>query len=197
MMIKAILKITAAASVALSITVFAYGVEKKTSAPQDKNSDMIAMKVKDIVVFPNGTPAVLLIEQKGDKIVAVWIGELEAMAIIRRMNRQKSVRPMTLDLLEAILKEFGGKIEKLEIDSLRSGVFLGKLYIIKKGGERIIFDTRPSDSIGLCLGAMAPIYVSKSVVAKSGVTEEELLKKLMLIKPEEKQKKKKPKGEAL
>ena len=196
MMIKTILKITAVASVVLSVTVFAHGVEKKANAPQDKNSDMMAMKVKDIVVFPNGNAAVLLLEQKGDKMVPIWIGDLEALAIHKRMNRQKSIRPMTLDLLESILKEFGGKIEKLEIDSLQSGVFLGKLYI-KKGKERIIFDARPSDSIGLCLGAMAPIYVSKSVVAKSGVTEKELLKKLMLLRPEEKQKKEKPKGEAL
>ncbi|GAB4294512.1 MAG: hypothetical protein Kow0090_09260 [Myxococcota bacterium] len=188
-----------ALSLALLFLLDAFGEEKKKGEAKKKEgkegSEMVAMKVKDMVVFPDGNNAVLLVEKEGERMVPVWIGVIEAYGILLRLNRQKPPRPLTLDLMEEILRTFNGKVERLEIDDLQQGVFLGKLYI-KKDGKEYIFDARPSDSIGLCLGAMAPIFVSKAVIEKSGITEKELLEKLMLIEPKEEEKEP-PKGEAL
>lgn len=163
--------------------------------PEKKQKDndkkkFVQVKVLEVVSFPNGSNVVFLGEIEGSMLVPIWIGGHEAYAIDLRLNRQKPARPVTLDILEEILRIFSGKIEKLEIDDLKSGIFLGRLYV--RNGEKVhVVDTRPSDSIGLCLGVNAPIYVASSVLKQVGITKEDLLKKYKQEKEEKPADKKK------
>ena len=171
---------------------------KKPPAPKEKekasSANFIPAKIKDVYTFPNGANVVMLQEFEGERMVPIWIGDVEALSIYFRLKRQKPPRPLTLDLLEEVMKTLGGKIEKLEIDDLSQNTFFARLYV-KQGDKTIVFDARPSDSIGLCLGANAPIFVSKSVIEKSGITEKEFLDKLTPGAPDEE--KPPPQAEAL
>ncbi len=144
---------------------------------ESSGNKYISVKVEKVISFANGSNVVFLYDEKGKRILPIWIGGHEAYAIELRLNRQKPTRPVTLDIIEEVLKVLGGSIEKLEIDDLKSGIFFGRLYI-KEGDMTHIMDTRPSDSIGLCVGADAPIFVAAEVLEKTGISKDKLMQNI-------------------
>jgi bifunctional DNase/RNase len=78
-------------------------------------------------------------------------------------------RPLTHDLLDAIVGELGGKIVKVQVDALVDGVFIGSVYLRHHGGEVRKLDARPSDAIALALGNDVPIYVQQAVIDEAGI----------------------------
>jgi bifunctional DNase/RNase len=130
---------------------------------------MVEVEVADVRATPFGGGVVLL-RTRGDggEVVPVFVGETEATAISMRLSRQKYVRPLTHDLFEAVLAEHGIRVVRIEIDDLKENVFLGRLFLVDREGRETRLDARPSDGIALALGAEAPIYVSKSVIERSG-----------------------------
>jgi len=132
---------------------------------------MAEMQVVRIGGGPGGSAVVLLQEKGGQRrIVPMVIGEAEANAISLRLSRQKTVRPLTHDLVDSVLREYKVRIVKLEIDDLQQGIFLGRLCLEDANGRRSRIDTRPSDGIALALGANAPIFMSLEVVQSTGRT---------------------------
>ncbi len=137
--------------------------------PAAGGEGMFAVEVVHVGGRP-GHGAVVLLQEKGGerRIMPMVIGESEGNAISLRVSRQKSVRPLTHDLLESILREYGLKVVKLEIDDLKSGIFLGRLFLMDAKGDVSELDTRPSDGIALALGANAPIFMSLGVIESTG-----------------------------
>ena len=147
----------------------------RRSDPSAPNSGMVEMKVVDVGEGPGpGAAVVLLQERHGEqRFVPMVIGDFEAGAISLRLLRQQTVRPLTHNLLEAILAEYDIRIIKLEIDALKDNIFLGRLYMQDGKGAGAEIDTRPSDGIALALGAEAPIFMSIDVVNSVGRTRNE------------------------
>lgn len=130
---------------------------------------MIEVEVVDVRVVRFGGAVVLLQAPGGTgDVVPVFVGDNEAAAITMRVTRQKHVRPMTHDLFEAVLAEHGIRVLRIEIDDIKSNVFLGRLFLVDREGRSSRLDARPSDGIALALGFEAPIYVSRSVMEQSG-----------------------------
>jgi bifunctional DNase/RNase len=130
---------------------------------------MVELKVLRVELRALGGALVLLQEKRGSgKVVPMVVGDAEGNAISLRLGRQKFTRPLTHDLLETVLEEFGVRVIKLEIDDLQESVFLGRLFLVDRDGAVVRLDTRPSDGIALALGADAPIYISQSVVRSVG-----------------------------
>lgn len=135
---------------------------------------MVEMKVVHVGEGPGRGAVVVLREKLGEeRLVPMVIGDFEAGAISLRLLRQQTVRPLTHNLLENILAEYGVRIVKLEIDALKDNIFLGRLFLQDREGKVTEIDTRPSDGIALALGAEAPIYMSIDVVKGAGRTRAE------------------------
>jgi len=126
---------------------------------------MSEMKVVFVNMNPSGGVVVLLQEKEDPKrIVSMIVGEAEGTAIALRLNRRKFERPLTHDLFDELLRRLGASVLKLEIDDLRNGMFLARLFISDAAGQVFEMDSRPSDGLALALGADAPIYMAISVI---------------------------------
>jgi len=135
----------------------------------EPSSGMVEMKVLRVEQRAFGGALVLLQEKRGGgSVVPMVVGDTEGNAISLRLSRQKFTRPLTHDLLEAVLEQYRVSVVKLEIDDLKQGVFLGRLSLVDEAGRLVEIDTRPSDGIALALGADAPIYMAESVVHDVG-----------------------------
>jgi uncharacterized protein len=116
-----------------------------------------------------GAPLVLLREHDEPyRVLPIFIGGLEATAIVAALQGAAHPRPLTFDLMAAIVDNLGAHVEKVEITELRQGTFIAELAVAGAAGERRI-DTRPSDAIALAVRVGAPVFVSDDVLDEAGV----------------------------
>jgi hypothetical protein len=108
---------------------------------------------------------IVLKEVAGDRSFPIVIGMPEILAVDRRLKDIELPRPMTHDLLGNVIKQMGGKVEKVVINDLRDHTFYATLHI-DMGGRKIEVDSRPSDAIALGTGVEAPIFVDERVFEK-------------------------------
>ena len=108
---------------------------------------------------------IVLKERNGDRAFPIVIGMNEILALDRRLKNIELPRPMTHDLLENVIDELGGSVEKVVVTDLKDHTFFASLHI-EVDGDVIQIDSRPSDAIALCAGVGAPIYVHERVFAK-------------------------------
>ena len=131
----------------------------------------------EAVDFVGNTRVRLRAEGAGDRsVVDILVGPAEGAAIYRGLSGQRMPRPMTHDLLAAVVAELGGKITRLTVTRLEEtagggGVFIGEL-VVTRDGEEHVFDTRPSDGMALAVAAGVPIYVAEEVLETAGRPEE-------------------------
>jgi bifunctional DNase/RNase len=97
----------------------------------------------------------------------VWIGAAEAALVAVAQQGRRSTRPLTHDLLEAMLRRFGKTIECATIYAVESGIFLAR---IEAGDETQVsaFECRPADAVALALRAKAPLRTSPSILERYG-----------------------------
>ncbi|MEK7731863.1 MAG: bifunctional nuclease family protein, partial [Planctomycetota bacterium] len=84
-------------------------------------------------------------------------------AIDRRMKGIAVQRPLTHDLLERLIDRLDCQIEQVVISELRDSTFFAKL-VLRRDGELIEVDSRPSDAIAVGAGTSIPIFVDESVL---------------------------------
>ncbi len=100
--------------------------------------------------------------------VDIYVGPAEGAAIARAMGGVKTPRPMTHDLLAAVIETFGAGIERLTVTKLEERVFFGELLLRIEGSEPVKLDCRPSDGMALAVAAEAPIYIAEDVLRQTG-----------------------------
>ncbi len=128
----------------------------------------VKVKVAGIAIDPlANTPIVILKDLEEQSVVPIWIGILEASAIAAELEKIKLSRHLTHVLIKNVLTSLGVKLEKIEINDLQENTFFASLFL-KRGGELIEVDARPSDAIALALSMESPIYVEEDVIKKSG-----------------------------
>jgi bifunctional DNase/RNase len=113
-------------------------------------------------------PVVLLKEEAGLRILPIWIGQPEATAILIAMEGVEPPRPMTHDLLLAVLVASGLTLERVEITRLEEATFFAALVLSGTGGV-VTIDARPSDSIALAVRAGCPILVADEIMDTAGI----------------------------
>lgn len=126
------------------------------------------MKAMDVlgvrVEMPLQAPMLLLKEVGGPRFLPIWIGATEASAIANAMDGVVPQRPLTHDLLVAMLDELGHHVEQVHINELSEGVFFATLLI----GEHEI-SARPSDAIAIAVRSGAEIWCDDAVLDEAGV----------------------------
>ena len=113
------------------------------------------------------SPIVILKEVDGERTLPIWIGLIEAAAIVSGLKGIKlSSIPMTHDLLKNIMVMMAVKVNKVEIYELQNNIYYALVYI-NYNGKQIPVDARPSDAIALSLKFGAPLFVTEEVIQKS------------------------------
>ena len=134
---------------------------------------MNRVEVSGVYVAPSifgGTPVVLLRDDRG-RMLQIFIGLAEAVAIHSALKGIVPPRPMTHDLAVEMLKRLNASIERVIIDDLVENTFYARVFIIHDDITHEI-DARPSDSIALALRFDAPVFVEEKVFEEAGFVEE-------------------------
>jgi bifunctional DNase/RNase len=109
---------------------------------------------------------IVLKEVDGERMFPIVIGNPEAEAIKRRLEGFTMPRPMTHDLLASVIEQLGGRLERIEITNLKEHTYFAALHI-RRNGQVLQIDSRPSDAIALGVATMVPIYVAEHVLSEA------------------------------
>lgn len=119
----------------------------------------------------NNQPVLILREDAGLRVVPIWIGHPEAMAIMLAVQGIEPPRPLTHDLMMGIVSATGYEVGRVEITRVEEGTFFAKL-ILTSPERTLEVDARPSDSLALAVRAGCPVLVDEEVMRISGVIPE-------------------------
>jgi len=109
------------------------------------------------------TPVLILQENDGERVLLMWIGPAEAQAIADELADRKYPRPLTHDLLASVVGGLGGALQKVVISRVEASTYFAEL-IIRRNGEVISVDARPSDSIAVALRLQADIFADEELL---------------------------------
>jgi hypothetical protein len=127
-------------------------------------------EIKALLVDPsNNAPVILLKDRHSSKAMPIWIGEAEAMSIALGLQRGSFPRPLSHDLMKAIIDGLEGSVEKIVISGLKEGTYYATIFLRSPGGKVAEVDARPSDSLALALRVGSPIYVDDEVFDASAI----------------------------
>jgi bifunctional DNase/RNase len=119
------------------------------------------------------------------------IGPFEANAILMKMNKTPSRRPMTHDLIRNILGVFDSEITKVEVTELKDTTYYSLIHV-RTNEREFTIESRPSDAIALAVGADVPLYVcekvlyrAKAIELSKDMDEEQLEEILKSLEPED------------
>ena len=117
-------------------------------------------------------PIVLLKTVETNRFLPIWIGHPEASAILAKLQDSDTPRPMTHDLFSTALGELDAELVKIEVVEMKDSTFFAKV-VLRRDGEEVSLDARPSDAIALALRAKAPIFAADDVIEASAIRMEE------------------------
>jgi bifunctional DNase/RNase len=124
----------------------------------------VQMELRRIIISEmHDQQVIMLREVDGDRSFPIVIGIFEATSIDRRVKNIPAPRPLTHDLVANVVDQLGGEFQDVIISELREHTYYAKLRI-RKDGELIEVDSRPSDAIALAVTARVPIYVNEDVL---------------------------------
>ena len=116
----------------------------------------------------SNTPVVILEEVGGERVLPIWIGPGEASAIAMQLADMEFSRPLTHDLVVAVLNGLGGSLRKVIITRVEKNTYYAEL-IIHRNGEVISVDARPSDSIAVALRTDARIFAQDDLLERASI----------------------------
>lgn len=127
--------------------------------------------VRIIISEINDQQVIFLREIDGERAFPILIGLFEATSIDRRVRGEQSPRPLTHDLIISVVEQMGGEIQDIVISDLQDHTYYAKLRV-RKDGELIEVDCRPSDAIAVAVASRVPIYVNEDVLGEALEDEE-------------------------
>jgi uncharacterized protein len=117
----------------------------------------------------HGSPLVVLREQDAPhRLLLIHIGGHEALSIALALTGESPPRPLTHDLLAALIDSLDARVDHVELTELRAGTFLAEMAVRGPHGA-VSIDSRPSDAIAVAVRADAPLFASDAVLAEAGV----------------------------
>jgi bifunctional DNase/RNase len=129
----------------------------------------VQMQLSRIIISEiNEQQVIYLKEVEGERTFPIMIGSFEATSINSGVKRIQSLRPRTHELIISAIESLGGELDSVVISELRDHIYFAKLRV-KKEGELIEVDARPSDAIAVAVACdpILPIYVAEEVLEES------------------------------
>ena len=141
----------------------AFQVQAQTLAPSGQ------VKVENVkVVWSEVGPVVLLTAR--ESVIPIFVDPTVAGSIQGALTGEKSLRPLSHDLMHTILQAYGMTVVEVRI-SLKKQVYFGEL-LMAVGGQTKVFDCRSSDGIALAIHFGTPIFVEEALLEKARKGEE-------------------------
>lgn len=143
-----------------------------TRAGTDKA--LVKMTIRDVVPLPEAnTHAVVLISEKDDTILPVFVDEETALAVALRLAHKASPAPLAADLLGGAVSGFGGKIVAVKLDSLVADEFTGRVQF-SRDGENFEVPARPADALAAAMDNGAAVYANAELLHDVGISKAQI-----------------------
>jgi bifunctional DNase/RNase len=144
---------------------------------------MVEMRVAGIALdAASRSPIVLLRDPSGRRQVPIWIDQAQAQNILAGLGHEPPPRPLSHDLMVALLEAGGLELERVVIHAIEDSTFRAVLKLkaaatspAAEGAgaaaprESIELDARPSDAIALALRTDSSIWMLEEVVADASI----------------------------
>jgi bifunctional DNase/RNase len=127
---------------------------------------------------------IVLKEIDAERYLPIWIGSFEADAITIELQGVQVARPLTHDLLKAVILKMGATVSHILVNDLRNDTFYARI-VMDVDGRQVDIDSRPSDAIALAVRVGAPIFVAESVMDAASIVPEEEVKQESLNSQQE------------
>jgi uncharacterized protein len=132
----------------------------------------VQMQLSRIIISEiSDNQVIYLKEVGGDRQFPILIGIFEATNIDRRVKREyKSPRPLTHDLIVKVAETLGAELDSVVISELQEHTYIAQLRL-RRNGEIIEIDSRPSDAIAVAVtfDPPLPIYVAEAVLDEAAI----------------------------
>ena len=116
----------------------------------------------------SGVYALILEDPVSGTRLPIVIGYPEAQSIECCLQRVKTPRPLTHDLLSFLLQRLNAKLLRVDIIKLATGPYAGLLTIEDCFGKQSVIDARSSDAVALAIRVGAPIFTTRDLIEKEG-----------------------------
>ena len=123
----------------------------------DKNIDVEVNGIR--LEEETDNPIMLLLDPISNRVLPLWIGTIEAVAIAYAQEGVVHSRPQTHDLLVNIIESLNASIAEVCIVDIQNKTYFAEIKIITLDGE-VSLSARPSDAIALALRTNSKITVS-------------------------------------
>jgi len=131
---------------------------------------MTEMEVIAVQLEPNSSHPLVWLKDKDQTVfLPIAIGNFEAIAISLALHDEPPPRPISYDLLCAIMDGFDVRVAQVLVSALRDETFFAEITIVRDG-ESVVIDSRPSDALALALRVDAPVFVADQVIAEAGLS---------------------------
>ena len=140
---------------------------------------MVEMSVAGIALDATSrTPIVLLRDPSGRRQVPIWIDQAQAHNIMAGLQSSESPRPLSHDLMAALLLVGELTLERVIIHAIEDDTFRAVLKLSRDAPtneqdeteeDDIDVDARPSDAIALAVRTGSGIWMLEEVVAEASI----------------------------
>ncbi len=142
--------------------------------------DLVKTEVHQVGRDSEDQYIVFLRNSETGRLLPIWIGPCEAMAIWRKLNNETFPRPFTHDLFHNVMEEAGVRLRSIVIDELRPlkegglrSTYFAVLTLQSPDGTTFKMDARPSDSLALAVRMGLPVHVVRDILESHGIPEKE------------------------
>jgi len=153
------------------ILLFAWCVSPHPSFGQPASSsspEQVAITTVTVHLSEHG-PVVLL--QAEGRAIPIYVDVTVALSIQGALTGERPARPMSHDLMHAILEAYGGKVLRTVI-TRKDRTYYGALTVAVQDQVKT-FDSRSSDSIALAVHFKAPILVGRDLLESAEHVQEQ------------------------
>lgn len=146
----------------------AYDQNSSPNSPDPSLQDYVEVKI-DSVRVSQGASVVYLRVVGSDGVIPVHIGETESNALLREINKQRQVRPLTHDLMRNMLRDLGYRVSRVRITDIIANTYYARVHVAKppgpngEPGHEVDVDARPSDAINLAVRFGAPVFLNRKI----------------------------------
>jgi bifunctional DNase/RNase len=137
----------------------------RAQAEQQAALEPNQVPIQDVEVRLSDHGPVVLLKAE-NRIIPIFVDMTVAGSIQGALTGQKLRRPLSHDLMHAILDAFGGKVTQTVI-TLKDGIYYGALTVVMPERSKV-FDSRSSDAIALAIHFKAPILVGRDLLESAG-----------------------------
>jgi bifunctional DNase/RNase len=134
---------------------------------------MVEVAVFRLGMDPTSQSYVVVLQEKGgERLLPIWIGQVEAESIVRHMHNVKTERPITHDLCKRIIMATGATLQHIEITHVENNTYIAELHL-ERNGQVIRVDSRPSDAIAIAIRLNAPIFAAEDLLTTPDADDDE------------------------